>query len=333
MTSKRILSAAAGLLAGALLLSGCTGDGNGTEPGADGELTKITVATNPSAQMAPLYLGIEDGIFAEHGLEVEVVHQTDIGAILAGVASNQYQFGFATAVHVINSNLNDIPIRAVATVDGRQNPDEGPDDGNSLVAGPDSGISSAADLGGKTLAVVGLASLNTFTASELAAQAGVDPSTIDLVQLPFGQMAAALAGGEVDAAVIQAPFIADAIAGGSTVIGKPNVEVFPDMAIGFYNTTQSYIDQSPEVVQAFSDAIIASQEHATANVEKARATLVTQLDLTEEAAQAAKWNVGSDPRVNLDGLTRAQELLIAYNDQTRELDVETLVWPGALQAD
>ena len=332
--SKTLLTATA-LLAGTVLLAGCASGGTDTAGSTDaagsGELTKITVATNPSAQTAPIYLGIQDGIFADHGLEVELVPQTDVAAIISGVASGQYDFGFATVVHVLNANANDIPIRAVATVEGQQKAEEEPDEGNALVAGPDTGITSAGDLGGKTVAVIGLSSLNTLAMWDMAAKEGVDTTSINLVQLPFGQMPAALANGDVDAAVVQAPFIADAEASGATVIGKPNVETFPDMAVGLYTTSQSYIDANEDTVKAFADAMIESQQYATDNIDAAKQTLVTNLNLTEEAAMAAKLNTGSNPYVNTEGFATAQELLKKYAGFTKDLDPTTLVWPGALE--
>lgn len=332
MSRSKTLLAGLAVLAGTALLAGCASDSSGSGgDGTTGELKHITVATNPSAQTAPLYLGIQDGIFAEHGLDVELVPQTDVAAIISGVASGQYDFGFATVVHVINANLNDIPIRAVATVEGQQKASEEPDEGNALVAGPDTGISSAGDLGGKTLGVIGLSSLNTLAAWDMAAKDGVDTSTINLVQLPFGQMPAALASGDIDAAVIQAPFIADAVSQGATIIGKPNVETFPDMAVGLYTTSQNYIDANADTVEAFAQAMIESQEHATENIDKAKETLVANLNITEEAAKAAKWNTGSNPYVNVEGFATAQELLTKYAGQTKELDVNELVWPGALE--
>jgi NitT/TauT family transport system substrate-binding protein len=341
MSSKK--AGLIGLLAtGALLLAGCGGSdsaGGGSSSAASGssaeagsgDLTKITLATNPSSQTAPLFLGVKDGIYAKHGLEVEVVPQTDVAAIISGVASGQYDFGFATVVHVINANVNDIPIRAVATVEGQQKPAEDPEEGNALVAGPNSGITSAGDLGGKNLGVIGLSSLNTLAAWDMAAKAGVDTTTINLIQLPFGQMTAALTAGDIDAAVIQAPFISDAVAGGGTIIGKPNVETFPNMAVGLYTTSQGYIDANPETVKAFADATVEAQEYATDNIDKAKDTLVENLGITPEAAKAAKWNTGSNPYVNVEGFAKAQELLTKYAGQTRQLDVNTLVWPGALE--
>ncbi|MDO9397387.1 MAG: ABC transporter substrate-binding protein, partial [Herbiconiux sp.] len=325
----------AALLAGTALLAGCAGGtdsgGGDATAGSSGETTKITVATNPSAQTAPLYLGMQDGIFAEHGLEVELVPQTDVAAIISGVASGQYDFGFATVVHVLNANANDIAIRAVATVEGQQKAEEEPEEGNALVAGPDTGISSAGDLGGKTVGVIGLSSLNTLAMWDMAAKEGVDTTSINLVQLPFGQMPAALANGDIDAAVVQAPFIADAEASGATVIGKPNVETFPDMAVGLFTTSQGYIDANEKTVENFAAAMIESQEHATENIDEAKATLVTNLGITEEAAQAAKWNTGSNPYVNTEGFATAQELLKKYAGFAKDIDVDELVWPGALE--
>lgn len=329
---KKTLGAGAVVLATTMVLSACASPGDaGAGAGGGGELTTVTLAVNPSAQSAPLYYGLQEGIFEKHGIDLEIVPQTDVAAIISGVASGQYEFGFATVVHTINANLNGIKIRAVATVEGQQKDSEDPEEGNSLVAAPNSGVEDAGDLTGKTLGVVGLASLNTFAAYDMIDRAGGDASSVELVQLPFGQMTTALASGDIDAAVIQAPFISDAIGIGGKVIGKPNVETFPNMAVGLYTTVQSYIDENEEVVQAFSDAILEAQSESSANVDEARATLVENLGITEEAASAAKWNTDSNPHVNVEGFEKAQELLMKFGDQSEELDVNELVWPGSLE--
>lgn len=335
-TMSRMITAAVAAVASASLLVACAasapepGDGTG---GTDANVqpVDITLALNPAAQFVPVYYGLEQGIFEAHGINLTIVPQTDVAAIVSGVASGQYDFGFSTVVQIINANLNNIPIRAVATTTGQQITDEADAQGVSLVARADSGIQSAGDLGGKTLAVVGLSSLNTLATWDLAAQQGVDPASITLVQLPFGQMPAALANGDVDAAVIQAPFIAPAVADGGIVVGKPNVETFPNAAIGLFIASQDYIDRNEDIVQRFSDAVIESQEGASANIAAAQDTLVEQLGISEEAARQTDWNSNSDPRVNLAGFEKAQQLLIKYGGQTEELDVSTLVWPGALK--
>lgn len=335
---RKVLAAGAALTTAALLLAGCsdTGDtppaGGGDNNNGNGttELTTVKVAYNPYTGNTPMFYGMQEGIYAKHGLELELIPQTDIAAIISGLASGQYDFGFATVVHVINANLNGIEIRGVATPEGQQKDHEEPEEGNALVVAPGSDVTEAGQLAGKSIAVVGLSSLNTYAALDMVARGGGDPSTVELIQLPFGQMTAALASGDVDAAVIQAPFTSEALAVGATIIGKPNVETFPNMAVGLFTTSQKYIDEHEALVKAFADANVEAQNLARENMDEARKTLPEMLGLTEEAAAVAIWGT-NNPHVNIEGFERAQDLLMKYGGQTQELDPATLVWPGALE--
>lgn len=307
-----------------------SGSGTGGSDGGSGEVETVQVAFNPASQFAPLFLGMEDGIFEEHGLELELVPQTDIAAIISGLASGQYDFGFATVVHTINARQNNIPVKAIATPDGQQATEEADDMGNALVAGPNSGIEGPGDLGGKTLAVIGLSSLNTLAAQELADREGVDVESIQLVQMPFGQMPAALASGDVDAAVVQSPFIAEALADGSTVVAKPNVELFADQAVGLFLTSEQMIAENEALVEGFARAMVESQEHAAENVEDAQATLVEHMGLTPEAAAAATWCTVCDPALDTEGFETVQGLLEKFAGLEDLPPVEEYVWEPAL---
>lgn len=320
-------------VAAATVLAGCAaspGTGDATEPDRPAEIQKVTVSINPSSQFAPMFLGIESGIFADHGLELEIVPQTDVAAILSGVSSGQYDFGFATVVHVVNANLNNIPIRAVTSIEGQLSKD---DKGTTLLAGPGTGIKTVADMEGKTMATVGLSSSNTLTTWGLADKAGIDPKSIELVQMPFGQMPAALASGDVDAAVMQWPFVGEALDNGSTVVAYNNQEFFAESAITLMNTSQQFIDENPEVVQAFSDAMIESQLAATADEKAAKAALVDGLGISAAEAENARWNVGGEPYLELKAFETVQDMLIKYAgvDSSKKMDVKDMVWPGALE--
>jgi NitT/TauT family transport system substrate-binding protein len=340
MMSKKTRAAGLGAIGAALALTlfGCAGSAPTTstssadeDGGGEGELTKVTLSVNPIPQNASILLGIEQGIFAEHGLDVEIVPQPDVAAIVSGLASGQYQFGFVTVVGLINATANGVPIQAVTTVDGKQPTEEGEAEAAGLVAGPGSGIESIADLEGKTLAVVGLQSLGTVTAWELASEAGINPESIELIQLPFGQMPAALAAGDADAAVVQAPFLGQALAEGSTSLAKPNVEVFGGTSIAFYATGDQYAEQNPDVVQAFHDAVIESQEYTRDHVEEARVLLADFLGVTPEAAAALTWNNDTEFSMDTEGIAIAQGLLKTYAGLTKEVNPEEMVWPGALK--
>ncbi|GAA3752478.1 ABC transporter substrate-binding protein [Microbacterium kribbense] len=336
---RRRLGALALAASAALLLAACSSGSPGPaasgDPGNAGpEKTDLKIAINPSSQFAPMYYGIDSGIFEKHGLKLEVVPQTDIAAIISGIASGQYDFGFATVVHVLTANANGIPIRTVSTIEGQIKPD---DEGTVTIASAKSGITDYAGMAGKRLATVGLSSMNTLTAWALAEKAGIDRKSMKLVQLPFGQMAAALANGDVDAAVMQWPFAGDALSAGGKVLAYNNGVMFGNTATTFFNTSQSFIDKNPNTVKAFSEAMIESIEAATADPDAARQALIPGMGLSADQAKEAKWNIGGVPYVNLDSFKTAQGFLVKFSDDkataaaTEALDVSTLVYPGALQ--
>jgi NitT/TauT family transport system substrate-binding protein len=334
-TPRRGIMTAAVLGAAALLVAGCSSTPSsdaGSSSGASGGTQTITVAYNPAAQFAPMFIGMDAGIFAKHGLELNIVPQTDVASIVSGVASGQYDVGFATVVNVVVADANGIPIKVISTVDGQQTPTETDTQGNALVVAGNSGITDVKGLAGKTVAVVGLQGLNTVALQQLASNAGVDVSSLQLVQLPFGQMADALANGQVQAAVMQSPFIADALSKGGKVIAKPNVQLFSNAAVGVFVTSQNFIDSNSQAVQAFHDAEKESQAYAAAHVSDAQQTLVKYLQLTPDAAKAAVWCTTCNPDVNTKGLEIVQKALKQFAGTNDTTPVDQLVWPGALVA-
>lgn len=337
--TKRNLGGLATAAVAATILAACSSTSapaGQPEESGDGppEKASLTVAINPSSQFAPMFYGMESGIFEEHGLELEIVPQTDVAAIVSGIASGTYDLGFATVVHVITANANGIPIRTVATIEGQIRPD---DEGTVTIASAASGISDFADLEGRKVATVGLSSMNTLTTWALVDEAGADPKSVELVQLPFGQMAGALENGDVDAAVMQWPFAEDAMNAGGVALGYNNRVMFKDTATTFFNASESFIQQNPNTVKAFSDAMVESIEAASADPDAARAALEPALGLTPEQAAGARWNIDGVPQVNPKAFETAQEFLAKYTEDAsakaaiEALDVSTLVWPGALE--
>ena len=73
--NKRFLPVGALVASAIVLLSGCSGSTGSADPAptaSDGELRKVTVAALPLVDIAPLWAGVEAGIFEEHGLDVDV---------------------------------------------------------------------------------------------------------------------------------------------------------------------------------------------------------------------------------------------------------------------
>src|ERR1700758_4932539 len=217
-------------------------------------VTNVTLGYVPYSDDASLFYAQNSGIFRQHGLNVSFVAQASPVAVEASMASGTEQFGFITTPVLINLASKGVGVKCVSTVDGNE-PTNPADDTTVLVAAKGSGITSIKDLAGKNVAEVQLTSLNSLAVMVLAKQAGVDPSSIHQIAIPFPQMPAALSQGRVQAAVIVSPFTQTALTEGATVLSHPNQVLFPNGTLTCLDAMTSYISANPAVVAHFRAAM------------------------------------------------------------------------------
>ncbi|MGV2982819.1 ABC transporter substrate-binding protein, partial [Microbacterium sp. AGC85] len=155
-----------GLLAvAALALSGCTDSAadpaaEPSDSGAPEEVTKIRVAALPIAETGALWAAIDEGIFADHGLEVEVVPAQGGAQAIPALLSGDIQFAIGQPFGPIRADLQDLGVAIIGDyADSRA---EG-DDVNAVVALGDSGIASPKDLSGKKVSVNSLGAAGDLT--------------------------------------------------------------------------------------------------------------------------------------------------------------------------
>lgn len=272
MRRAPVLTAAA--VVAVLALAACSGgDVDGGGPTGEDELTPISVGVMPIVDTAPIWLGVEEGIFADHGLDVTPEILAGGAAVVPTVVSGEHQFGFSNTISVLQAVDQGLDLQ-VATSAVASTGDESADMG-AIVAGPETGITGAGDLTGRTVAVNALSSIGTALVSHVVDLNGGDSSTIDFVELPFPEIPAALASGNVDAAWLFEPFITIAEGDGATVASYLLVETHPQLQISVYFTTSQYAAQEPEIYDAF----VSAMEEA--------------LDLAEEKPDAAREVIGS----------------------------------------
>src|SRR5690348_16128744 len=89
------------VLAGATLvasLAACGGSGSSPSAGSSSAPDKVKVGVIPIVDVAPIYLGKSQGIFAKHGIDLTMEQAQGGAAIVPAVVSGQYQFGFSNIV-------------------------------------------------------------------------------------------------------------------------------------------------------------------------------------------------------------------------------------------
>jgi NitT/TauT family transport system substrate-binding protein len=258
------------------VLAGCgssdSGGGTGTSAAGGGK-TQVTVGIIPIVDVAPLYLGQKKGFFGSRGLELKMVSAQGGAAIIPGVVSGQYQFGFSNTTSLMLAGTKGVPVKSVAN--GAASNGKVGGDVTGVAVKKDSPVKSAKDLAGRTVAVNTLQNIGDTTVRESVRKAGGDPSKVTFVEIPFDQMPAALDGGRVDAAWMGEPAMTVAKAQGARVIASPFAETDPKLTVATYFTSAKIAKSNPELVRKFTEAMNESLDYATAHPEEARQILTT----------------------------------------------------------
>jgi NitT/TauT family transport system substrate-binding protein len=296
-----------------------------TGGGASGSVTNVTLGYVPYSDDASLFYAQDSGIFRQHGLNVSFVAQASPVAVEASMASGTEQFGFITTPVLVNLNSKGVNVKCVSSVDGNQ-PSNPANDSTVLVAAKGSGVTSVKDLAGKNVAEVQLTSLNSLAVEVLAKKAGIDPSSIHQVAIPFAQMPAALAQGRVQAAVIVAPFTQTALSEGATVLTHPNVDLFPNATVTCLDAMGSYLSANPTIATEFRAAMNQSIAYSQTHESTVKQTLVKGLSLTPAVAAkqtlATNWNTTLNPA----SVTLIEGYMKQYGEITSEPPASSMIW-------
>ena len=199
-------------IAAALVAGGC-GDDDEEAGGGEGaqEQTTLRVGVIPIADVAPLYLGIDQGFFEDQQLKIEPQLAEGGAAITPVVLSGDFQIGFSNTVSLLIAASKDLPVTIISQgVLGGKTEDEAWAD---LLVLKDGLIKEPKDLEGKTIAVNTLKNVCEVTIRASLADMGVDDSTLEFTEVPFPDMNAALEAGRVDGACVVEPFVSQGTAG------------------------------------------------------------------------------------------------------------------------
>jgi len=268
-----------GLAAVVITMVGVAGCGS-SDPAASGssssdgsKTTKVKVGIIPIIDVAPLYLGQKKGFFSSRGIELEMVSAQGGAAIIPGVLSDQFQFGFSNTTSLMIAQVKGVPIKSV--VNGAASNGKVGADVTGVAVKKDSSIKSAKDLAGRTVAVNTLQNIGSTTVRESVRLAGGDPTKVKFVEMPFDQMPAALDGGRVDAAWMGDPAMNAAKAQGARIVASPFAETDPKLTVATYFTSTKLTKENPDLVKNFAAAMSESLQYATDHPDEARQILTT----------------------------------------------------------
>ena len=327
---RAVVTAASAVLAGMLTLTGCgtgspSSSGTAATPQGDkagGNLEKVSVGLIPITDVAPVYLGVQEGYFQEEGLELDVQLAQGGAAIVPAVMTGDYQFGYSNVVSLLVAQDKGLPITVVSN--GSTSTNEPGSDTTEVAAMPDSGIGNAADLVGKTVAVNALNNFADITIRNSIEKAGGDPTGVKFVEMPYPNMPAALDRGDVDAAWTTEPFRTQILQAGGKIVASPMTDMAEKFDSAFYFTSKQTLEKNPELVERFRRALEKSFDFAMKNEDKVRTIIQDYAKVTPELAESivmSKWYKD----VNMDALTKLGTAAKKYDVLKKDPDYNALI--------
>ncbi len=272
------------LLVGVVLLAAACGSSTGSSSASISPPTPTTtlrIGFIPVVESAPLYLANQLGYFQSEHLKVQLDSQQTAAAIVPSLLNGQLQVGVSATVPFTLAVSKGLPLRAIATI-GNGGPKE-----SAIVVKPGSGITTPAQLAGKTVAVNQLdAVLQLVTLADIAKHGG-NASTAKFIALPFPSAISAVKSGRVDAATVVEPFTTIAAQSGLDVIARPYPDVLPpkaNIAVAF--VTNAYLAAHRTALSGFVRALNRATQFAATHPNAVRQAVTKYTTISPKLAES-----------------------------------------------
>jgi NitT/TauT family transport system substrate-binding protein len=272
-----------------LVVAGCGDDGGGGGGGGESEAQTLKVGVIPIADVAPLYVGMDQGFFDDEGLKIEPQLAEGGAAIVPSVISGDYQIGFSNTTSLIIAASKNLPVQIISqgVLAGT-----GPDDAwDALLVPKGSDIKAPADLEGKTVAVNTLNNVGPLTINTAMKNAGADYTKIKYVEVPFPDMNAALEAKRVDAAWVVEPGFTGGLAAGSKPIFNPYEETAENLTVATYFASKQYIGENRDTVDRFVRAMEKSLAYASEHPDAVRKAVGSYTEIPPEVTDKMRLPV------------------------------------------
>ena len=281
----------------------------------------VRVAALPIAETGALWAAIDEGIFAKHGINIEVVPAQGGAQAIPALLSGDIQFAIGQPFGPFRADAQDLGVVIIG--DYADSLPTGKDV-NAVVALEKSGIKGPADLAGKRVSVNSLGAAGDVTIMKAVEDAGGDPKSIKFVEVAFPDVQAQLEAGNIDAGWVPDPFMSMVAGSGGGIVVHPYQATIPGLTVLTNITTNDVMTKDPQMVAQYTDAMKEALDWANANEDAVRAAIATNLKIPEAAAAGItlpKFNF----TVNIDDLNSLADLAVGYGVLEAKPDMTRLV--------
>lgn len=321
-------AAAALTTATALIATGCAGADDTAAAGSDGAgegKTAITVV-HAAINYEPLYLAEQEGFFDEVGLDVTIAPGGTAQDNLGQLAGGSADISVISWDAAVTATAEGLPIKVIsnnAVISTEF-------DTSGVVVREDSGITSMADLAGKTIAFNSIGSGGNVPVLQALEDAGVDPDEVTQVALPYASMVSALEQSQVDAIFPSDSFYAHALENDAfTVIANPSREYRGGLGITLWAATEPWLAANAATAEKFNEAMAMAVEFYS-DPEHVDDVYQVRADVTGQPLDAVKFNLAEYALATDVAVSQATtDALAAFGFVEKPKPVDEILWEGA----
>ncbi|MFG1923280.1 ABC transporter substrate-binding protein [Cryptosporangium sp. NPDC048952] len=316
----------------ALLLAACGGGSSSSSSGAPtaGKPVTVTAGFIPVVDVAALYLGVDQGIFKKHGINLTIKTGQGGAALVPPVVTGEYQFAFSNIVSVIQAQAKGLPLKVIGS--GSSSTGQAGKDVSMIRVREDSPIKTAADLAGKRVSVNTLGNLLELLGDTAVNKAGGAIDSVNYVEMPFPDAVTALKDGKIDAMVTAEPF--DTIAAASTktrIIASPYLDMSPSsLTTSVYFSSEAQLKKDPKLFEAITAAIDESLTYAQSHPDDVRTQVTEYAKVAPDVAKTITLPTFA-PDVPEASVKNFSALAKQFGMTTKDVSYDDLVWSGSGQ--
>ncbi|WP_316228170.1 ABC transporter substrate-binding protein [Bradyrhizobium sp. SZCCHNPS10061] len=283
---------------------------------------KIQIGCTATSDCASAMVAVDEGIFKKHGLNVEMTPIAINSNIPAAILSDSIQVGGPTStvfLQAVDGGLDLVAIAGASVMSPTSNA--------AITAFVRNGITinEPKDFVGKKVGAPGLNAFLHVLFVKWLVEKGVDPKSVNFVEVTFPTMADIIKSGGVDAVLTAEPFVTRMTNAGLGSIGaRYAVDLARADPIIFYAASREWAEKNAATVAKFREAIAEAAAIVNGDREKASASIAKFTKQPLDLVRATPPN-HSEPKLKPEDLAWWIEVMASQKMLQSKLDVRKLV--------
>ncbi|MEE1128785.1 MAG: ABC transporter substrate-binding protein [Methanobrevibacter sp.] len=228
----------------------------------------VKIGYLPSDHDAALFVADQQGLYAKKNISTELVQFNNGGDLMTAMASGEVDVGYVGIAPVLSSVAKGVPVKVISSAQT---------EGSGIVVTKDSGITSAADLKGKSIATPGEASIQYVLLSYYLKQNGLTTKDLNISAMKVPSMNDALKTKQIDGIITFQPYVSIAANDTNNVVLENSSGILPNHPCCVVVASDDFIKNHENETKD----IIAIHENATkfinSNIKSGNSSAVVKL--------------------------------------------------------